>query len=1167
VIHCPSCQHENPPTARFCNSCGAAFEATCPSCQHSNPAGSRFCNGCGTSLSAAPTPTGPPFTSPQAYTPKHLAEKILTSKAALEGERKQVTVLFVDAAGFTSLSERLDPEDVHALMTRAFDLMLAEVHRYEGTVNQFLGDGLMALFGAPIAHEDHAVRAVHAALGINRALVVLQDELRPRGITFRVRQALNTGLVVVGSIGNDLRMDYTAVGDTTNVAARLQQAAEPGQIILSASTCQLVTGYFELRELGALQLKGKAEAVAAWQVLAARESRTRLEVDADVGLTPFVGREREMTLMLEAFHKAETGAGQVVFVIGEAGIGKSRLLHEFRRRVGERATWLEGHCMSFGRAMAFHPLVDMLRRIFRIDESDGDAAIAEKIERGVTRVGDDLRPIVPYLRALLSVDPGDDAIRSMVPQERRGETFEALKRLLARAAEQRPQILLVEDLHWVDAATEQFLMTLVDSVPALRVVLVCTYRPGYANPFGDRTYYSRITPESMSSVDSASIAATMLGVSELPDELSRLIASKTEGNPFYVEELIKALEESGALRRTGDRYELVRSPAELLVPSTIQALIAARIDRLDEGPKRTLQIASVIGREFTQRLVHRLSELRERTDTLLQELKALELIRERRLLPELAYMFKHALTQDVAYNSLLLQRRKTLHGAIGAAIEELYADRLAEHYEVLAHHFVRAEQWERALTYLVKAAEKATQAYALREALDLYAEALSMATRLGEPPDTVVAVRRARSDLLYAIGDFSGAADEARELVEFTRRHQLAAEEAAALVQQAWSTAWMEEFPPALTLAADAVRVGEQANAQVAVAGALQVRGFIHALTARHEEATSDLTRCLTLLRGTGNVGTQSMALYVLSNMDIWVGAYQRGLELATEGVGLSRERRLVAPLLRCLWTQSVSRIGMGDYQAALEGLREALTLCEKIGDPGFQARFLNTLGWLHVECGDFEGGLALSDQGLALARASRHATGIERVAFTLINEADAFIARGDLVAGAGALDEAYHIVRNPPSSRWMTWRYSIHCYVSLGELALQRGDPAEASSFADQSLAIAVPTRSRKYESRAWRLRGEAATARRAWDEAEDCLQRARQIADAIAEPRSRWHALAALGRYALARGRTDEAHHAYAAASEIVEPTVTKVSDPGLRSGLGCSPVVQEIRSQVAP
>jgi class 3 adenylate cyclase len=575
------------------------------------------------------------------------------SRSALEGERKQVTVLFADVSGFTSLSERLDPEEVHGMMNRAFELMLGEVHRYERTVNQFLGDGIMALFGAPIAHEDHAQRAAHAALGIRRRLDEFREELEHRrGIVFQVRQGLNTGLVVVGSIGTDLRMDYTAVGDTTNVAARLQQIAAPGRVVISAATHRLVDGYFYTRPLGELALKGKAEPIAAWDLIARREARTRLEVEAERGLTPFVGRERELGLLRDAFERARAGQGQIVFVAGEPGIGKSRLLLEFQRQLGGEATWVEGHCPT-------------------------EPAIGRKIERAVLVLGEDLRPILPYLRYLLSLDPGDPSLAAMDPQQRRGEIFDAVRRLTMRAAEVHPQVCVFEDLHWTDRATQDYLVSVADSIAATRVLVVLTYRPGFVHPFGERSYHTRLALNALSREDSAQMAQGVLAAGALPAELHGMIARKAEGNPFFIEEVVKSLQEVGALRRVDDRYVLARPLEAIMVPDTIQDVIMARIDRLEDAAKRTLQLASVIGREFTGRLLERIADIHGRTAELLGELKAIELIYEKRLFPELAYMFKHALTHDVAYNSLLVQRRKELHRLIGLGIEELFADRLS----------------------------------------------------------------------------------------------------------------------------------------------------------------------------------------------------------------------------------------------------------------------------------------------------------------------------------------------------------------------------------------------------------------------------------------------------------------------------------------------------------
>jgi len=1151
-VTCSACGRANPGDARFCGGCGARLERVCAACRAPNPGDNRFCHQCGGPLDATEPPP-----SPRAYTPKHLADKILTASTALEGERKQVTVLFVDVSGFTSLSERLDPEEVHRLMNRAFDLMLTEVHRYEGTVNQFLGDGIMALFGAPIAHEDHARRAVHAALGIRRALEDYQGELAPRGITFRARQGLNTGLVVVGSIGGDLRMDYTAVGDTTNVAARLQQASEPGRVTISEATQRLVAGYFETHPLGRLHVKGKTEPIEAWEVAGAHEARTRLEVGAEHGLTPFIGRDRELGTLIELFERARGGQGQVALLVGDAGMGKSRLLLELRRRIGESADWHEGHCLSFGQAMTLHPLVDLVRRQFRVDEADDDAAIAAKIERGVAEIDKALETTVPYVRALLSLDPGDVEVRAMNPAQRRGETFEALRRLLVRAAERRPQVLVIEDLHWCDSATEQFLAALVDSVPALRTLVVLTYRPGYASPFGDRSYVSRVVPAALSPEDSAGMAAAVLAAGALPEELRALVVRKAEGNPFYVEELVKSLEETGALRRRDDgRLQLATAVGELAVPGTIHDVIAARIDRLAEAPKRTLQLASVIGREFTRRLVDRLGEIRERTGDLLHELTALELIHERRLFPELAYMFKHALTQDVAYASLLVQRRKELHGLIGRAIEELYRDRLAEHYEMLAHHFTKAEDWERALDYLLKAAQKATKAFGLRQAIDLYGQALAAAAQLGDrvSPATLMAIHRERSEVCFGVFDLDGAREAAEALVALARRHADRAAEAGGLVQLASTLQWAEEFPAALERLRDAIEIGEAIDAPGPLAGGLYVRGYVRAVSGELDAAAEDIGRSLRIARATGDVGREALVLYLHALHHGWQGRYDDALTAGRRGVQLAREHRLVVPLLRCLWNEALALSELGRYDAAFETLREGLTLGEKIGDDAFIPRFLNTLGWLCIQCGDFARGIEFSERAYAATMASaraRHGSGAERRAFIRINEGDAFLAQGDLGAAAEALAEAHAIVEHPPASRWMTWRYSMHCYLSRAELALARGDAAAAGRRADEALELAAASRSRKYESWAWRIKGESAGRRRAWTEAEDALTRAVHLAE-TAVPSQAWRSHVTLGALHAGQGRRDAALTSDAAARAIIEGLRTATREPGLRAGL---------------
>jgi class 3 adenylate cyclase/tetratricopeptide (TPR) repeat protein len=703
------------------------------------------------------------FAAPNAYTPQHLAETILTSRAALQGERKLVTVLFVDVSGFTALSEKLDPEDVRGLMDRAFELMLAEVHRYEGTVNQFLGDGLMALFGAPIAHEDHPSRAVHAALGIQRALGAYRDELlAKRGIEFRARMGLNSGAVVVGKIGDNLRMDYTAVGDTTNLAARLLALAEPGQILVSEDIVKAVGPYFALQPLGEVSVKGKALPVRPYRVEGTRSVRSRLEAGSERGLTPLVGRDHELALLRDSFAEAQAGHGQGVFVYGEAGIGKSRLLLEFRHHAeAAGARWVLGRCVSYGHAIAHLPVLDFVRDLFGIKEGDGVETMLRKLADGVREAGDDVAWTIPFLRALFSLDPGDAAVEAMIPVQRKGRTAEAVRDLLLAHATKRPLVLVVEDLHWIDPHSEDILRLVLDGMAAAPLMVVLTYRPGYAQTFGERTYFTRITLRALPEAQTAAMVQRVLQ-GNVPVEASRLVARKAEGNPLFVEELAKSLVEDGTLERVGGGYRLARPLADAHIPDTIQGVIMARIDRLPEASKTALQIASVIGREFTARLVERVAALEHDAQQALGELRTVELIYEKARSPELEYMFKHALTHDVAYESLLRQKRRELHRRTGEVIEELYADRLPEFYETLAFHYTRGESWEQAVDYLLKSALKARASFDYPEGSRLCAEAIEILQRNRGAPGELARAHEMLGDL----ESLQGRLDPANEAYE-----------------------------------------------------------------------------------------------------------------------------------------------------------------------------------------------------------------------------------------------------------------------------------------------------------------------------------------------------------------------------------------------------------------
>src|SRR5262245_41639476 len=584
---CAACRHDNPERAKFCLECGARLARTCSECGTELPSDAKFCLECGHRVAGAEkaAPSAPPVEPSQnlgdriaSYTPKHLADKILKSRSALEGERRQVTVLFADLAGFTTLAEKLDPEEVHRIIERCFELITAEVHRFEGTINQYTGDGVMALFGAPIAHEDAPRRAVHAALGIQRALRDYSRELEGSGgPAIRMRIGLNTGPVVVGRIGDDLRMDYTAVGDTTNLAARMQQNARPGSVLVTEATHKAVGGFFETLDMGPLAVKGRAP-VQAFEVLRPRGRRTRLDVAAERGLTPLVGRARELEVLVGLFNQVKNGRGQVTFLVGDAGIGKSRLLLEFRRTLVEReedVTWIEGQCVSFGQSIPFLPLIDQLRRNFGIEEFDGEPEIIAKVEHGMRRMGE-LETQIAYVRFLLSVDPGDPAVATMDALGRRKKVFEAVRAMSLRGARLRPIVFVYEDLHWIDSSTEEYLASLMDSLAGVPIMLVLTHRVGYSPPFGTRSFHTTLNLQDRAEAEVDAMAGRVLGSESLPGALRSTLMTKAEGVPLFVEEMTKTLLDLGILRRENGDYRMVEGATDMNVPDTIQGIIMAR---------------------------------------------------------------------------------------------------------------------------------------------------------------------------------------------------------------------------------------------------------------------------------------------------------------------------------------------------------------------------------------------------------------------------------------------------------------------------------------------------------------------------------------------------------------------------------------------------------------
>jgi class 3 adenylate cyclase/tetratricopeptide (TPR) repeat protein len=1064
---CPSCGAENPAVAKFCEQCGARLARRCPSCGHEVSATARFCLECGQRLEAAPAgppaSSGAPTPSPGTYTPRHLAEKILASRAGLEGERKQVTVLFADIVGSTELIQDLDPEDAQRLLDGVVQRMMEAVHRYEGTVSRLMGDGLMALFGAPIGHEDHAVRACYAALAMQDGIRRYADELRrEHGLEVEVRVGLNSGEVIVRLISDDLHMDYTAMGQTVHLASRMEQLARASTTRLTARTLALVEGYVRVRSLGPVPVKGLPEPLEAFELIGATAIRTRLQAAAARGLTRFVGRQAEMEALHAVLERARSGHGEVAALVGEPGVGKSRLVWELTHSHRTQG-WaiLESGSVSYGKATSYLPVIDLLKAYCRIERQEDARAVREKVTGKLLTLDRALEAILPPLLTLLDIPIDDADWDRLDPPQRRRQTIDAVKRLLLRESREQPLLLVFEDLHWIDTETQAVLDSLVESLPTAQILLLVNYRPEYTHGWGNRGYYTQLRIDPLGQDSAEELLASLLGEDPSVGSVRPLLLERTGGNPFFLEECVRSLVETAALVSERGGYRLGHDLASIQVPSTVQAILAARIDRLPPGQKRLLQTAAVVGKDVPLALLEAIAGLS--VDDLqrgLAQLQAAEFLYEASLFPEPEYTFKHALTHEVTYTSLLQERRRALHERVMNAIERLYPGRLDERVEVLAHHALNAESWQPALTYSRQAGARATERVAPREAMRHLEQALLALSHLPEGRDNLERGFDIRLELRQAYWVTGGLQ---RSLTLLREAEGLAGELADArrlararvlLTRVLWTLGENDA----------AIETGQQLEASAEAPTDPSIRmlaayhlAWAHSSRGDFREALADCNRVIEALHGNllhERFGLVSQPAVSARGMRAWclavLGETQLAAAAAEDTIRVADESNHLYSQDQSLAYVAESYIIIGQAQAAASLLERLVVPLEQRGFRAGHTVIGSVLGAAYAHVGRYVEALDLLEASVAQYDSPDQ---IGRAVPAVVRLSEAYLLAGRIEAAAERAWRAIELSR-PRGLR----TFEAYALRVLGEVATRRGssDVEKALTHFCEGLALA---------------------------------------------------------------------------------------------------------------
>ena len=1079
AIEYPRCRGSNPPQSRFCFECGTSLRAWCRHCELALPPGSGFCNQCGVSLNGGranekiasrtfegetprPTSDAPAHShtrSPAQYTPKHLAERILTSRAALEGQRKQVTVLFADVKGSLELAEQTGPEEWHRILNRFFEVLSEGVHRFEGSINQYTGDGIMALFGAPIAHEDHAQRACYAALYLRDELQRYADELRVScGLSFFARMGLNSGEVIVGAIGDDLRMDYTAQGHVVGLAQRMEQLAEPGLACLTGDTARLVGGYFQLVPLGPVRVKGGAAPVEVFKLKGLGTLRNRLDVSRARGFTRFIGRDNEMRLLDTALERALGGEAQIVGVVGEAGVGKSRLCAEFTEHCRARGVAVyEAHCVPHGEALPFLPILQLFRSYFGIRENDPPAEARRHIAGMLLLLDERFRAALPLIFDFLGVPDPERPLPHMDPETRRRQLLAFTAEVVRARSAHEPAVARVDDLDWIDRHSDALLGRLIPSSGRTRTLFLLNFRPEYHADWMTRPDYQQVALRPLGPEATADLLRELLGSDPSLAPLTTRLHERAGGNPFFAEELVRSLAEAGTLSGAPGRYALRGDAERVVIPTTVQSLLATRIDLLPENDKEALEVAAVIGKEFGEPLLRAViaassrgpaigAELAQSLDRLLHA----ELIVERALYPEAEFAFRHPLVQEVAYHSQLAERRARTHAEVAQALEQQYAASLDERAPLLAHHREAAGETLAALRWHARAgAWFAT--HDLLQSFGHHQRVRALVPHVSESPETLTLGARACASILHTgwrgalpLDEYPAVLAQGRDWAERSGDPGVLARVLdAQATMLAISTGSLAE-PRALV--EQAMALAERTTDLSLRVSVRQRIGWFLWLTADCDEVLAHLERGIALagsdVRLSLDAAGWSSLIWMLQFRALTLASLGR-LADAAEGLAqaeqLAIEHQDVELIAHTEWLRAVVGLVKGDIDAARTVALRYVEVAERLGTAVWRVLAHGVLAGTLVECGAYGDGLAASERGLLILRNERSGAWIDMEMVLRDTTARALLGAGEVEKARAAAHEVLALCARFPDLR----QARLYAHLGVGHVLLRTDGPA----------------------------------------------------------------------------------------------------------------------------